>query len=692
MVGETETLVATVTGSAADKSVAWTSSDEAVVTVDADGIVTAVAAGSATITATANADTKKTATVTVTVKEDADPLAAEKAAAALLEDKSVEVAFGKGEDTAVVLAAIKALAEDNDIIQALEESAIEIADGKATVTLAEGITATVTVTEAVDPTKPLVTDKAELEAALASTEVTEITLGANIDLANKGLTLNSTKTLDLAGYTITSTDSNWTIGINTTGSLIIKDTGSNGGISNTTKGGESIRSYGKLTINGGVYTTNEGYAIFMGRATCDVTINGGTFNGWFYSNGTDNGPKLTINDGTFNKQLYLAAANTITNISGGTFTPSDVSQLSAIEIDAGTLNISGGTFTNNIDTSGNISATASNNGSGNFKGVITAIKPSGSKDGAYGSAVEINISGGTFINNTTNGDAIVAANQATDNTETVTKIVVNITGGEITGNVSIYDEPNVTKSVVTVGEGVTINGLITGQTLVTDKAGLEAALLDEAVTEITVSGEIGNAEAYTVYNVDRTVTIQGADGAKVFGTFIVKAEGVTIDNLAIQNKGDLELENGKTESSTNRGGIYVFAENVTLTNNTITNGLGTEAGLSNAIQIMSPTENNPLSSYKITGNKLIGHDNEVTNWSSSGIVIAQGYTPGSIGQYVQAIVATETDYTNLLNKNTFENNKINVTHQDWSKPSDEVVLYPVDEKEEEQHTEPSIEQ
>lgn len=107
---------------------------------------------------------------------------------------------------------------------------------------------------------------------------------------------------------------------------------------------------------------------------------------------------------------------------------------------------------------------------------------------------------------------------------------------------------------------------------------------------------------------------------------------------------------------------------------------------------MSPTANNPLSNYVITGNSLKGHINEVPNWSSSGIVIAQGYTPGSIGQYVQAIVATETDYTNLLNKNTFENNKINVTHQDWSKPSDEVVLYPVDEKEEEQHTEPSIEQ
>src|SRR5699024_1882695 len=202
-----------------------------------------------------------------------------------------------------------------------------------------------------------------------------------------------------------------------------------GGISNTTKGGESIRSYGKLTINGGVYTTNEGYAIFMGRATCDVTINGGTFNGWFYSNGTDNGPKLTINDGTFNKQLYLAAANTITNISGGTFTPSDVSQLSAIEIDAGTLNISGGTFTNNIDTSGNNSATSSKNGFSKIKSVITATKQSGSKNGDYVSTVEIMITVSKYVYNITNGDTIVAATETTDYTDTVTKLVINITVG-----------------------------------------------------------------------------------------------------------------------------------------------------------------------------------------------------------------------------------------------------------------------
>ena len=65
-VGKTLTLTATVTpDNATDKAVAWNSSNAAVATVDANGIVTAKAEGTATITATADG---KTATCTVTVK------------------------------------------------------------------------------------------------------------------------------------------------------------------------------------------------------------------------------------------------------------------------------------------------------------------------------------------------------------------------------------------------------------------------------------------------------------------------------------------------------------------------------------------------------------------------------------------------------------------------------------------------
>ena len=72
----------------------------------------------------------------------------------LINEKSVQVEAGKGEEKAAVLAAIKALDEaatKNTVLAGLTEDAVVIAGGTATVTLAEGVTATVTVTEATDP-------------------------------------------------------------------------------------------------------------------------------------------------------------------------------------------------------------------------------------------------------------------------------------------------------------------------------------------------------------------------------------------------------------------------------------------------------------------------------------------------------------------------------------------------------------
>ena len=74
--GETLTLTATVApANAKDKTVSWTTSNDAVATVDANGVVTAVSAGTATITATATNGTDdtsddKTATCTVTVTQN----------------------------------------------------------------------------------------------------------------------------------------------------------------------------------------------------------------------------------------------------------------------------------------------------------------------------------------------------------------------------------------------------------------------------------------------------------------------------------------------------------------------------------------------------------------------------------------------------------------------------------------------
>ena len=73
-VGATATLNATIAPSNASyKAVGFTSSDDAIATVDDNGLVTAVAAGSAEITVESIADGSKTAVCAVTVTEPVVP-------------------------------------------------------------------------------------------------------------------------------------------------------------------------------------------------------------------------------------------------------------------------------------------------------------------------------------------------------------------------------------------------------------------------------------------------------------------------------------------------------------------------------------------------------------------------------------------------------------------------------------------
>ncbi len=176
--GEAVTLTATVApDNATDKTVTWTSSDPTVATV-ADGVVTAVAAGTATITATATNGTDdtaddKTATCTITVT-DPDQEAAD-AVLALFDALPADITL---EDKAAIEAARaayealtdeqKALVTPEDLakltaaeasLAAAEKAAADQVAADAVVVLFDALPAVADIT---------LEDKAAIEAARAA--------------------------------------------------------------------------------------------------------------------------------------------------------------------------------------------------------------------------------------------------------------------------------------------------------------------------------------------------------------------------------------------------------------------------------------------------------------------------------------------------------------------------------------------
>lgn len=139
-VGNTETLTATVApDNATDKTVTWTSSNPSVATVE-NGVVSAVAPGTAVITVT-TADGTKTATCTVTVTVPVTGVTLSQTQASLY--------YNRTPNTLTLTATV---APDNatnkDVIWTSSDSAVATVDQNGVVTAVDRGTATITITTA----------------------------------------------------------------------------------------------------------------------------------------------------------------------------------------------------------------------------------------------------------------------------------------------------------------------------------------------------------------------------------------------------------------------------------------------------------------------------------------------------------------------------------------------------------------
>jgi LPXTG-motif cell wall-anchored protein len=163
--GKSDTLTATVApANASNKAVSWASSNTSVATVDQNGKVTAVSAGTATITVT-TVDGSKTATCTVTVE---DEIVTVPVTGVSLDKTSLTLTTGKSDTLTATVA--PANASNKAVSWASSNTSVATVDQNGKVTAVSAGTATITVTT-VDGSKTA-TCSVTVELKKAITEIT----------------------------------------------------------------------------------------------------------------------------------------------------------------------------------------------------------------------------------------------------------------------------------------------------------------------------------------------------------------------------------------------------------------------------------------------------------------------------------------------------------------------------------------
>lgn len=306
------------------------------------------------------------------------------------------------------------------------------------------------------------------EAVEAAVDGQTVTVVKDIALDSK-IVISKKITVDLNGKTVTrdmsAVSENFTRNegnlfiVQSAGDLTVKDSVGSGVLTATAPGGNHystdalVLNYGKFALESGTIKAPEQvyYAVGCYGKDSITTINGGVIDAQ-WGNASDggvaigsNGSKsddtygftLTINGGEVKggeQTLYLPGAGK-TTINGGKLTGS----ARGIEIRAGELTITGGEISANAARK--TDAAANNGASGSYTGALVAVKPAGVSASGYVGDIVLNISGGTFTNNS--GDVLTVVHENPSKADAPAQnVTVNVSDGQFTGGFNIGNTIN----------------------------------------------------------------------------------------------------------------------------------------------------------------------------------------------------------------------------------------------------------
>ena len=213
-IGESETLIATITPeNATNQNVTWASSNAAVATVDANGVVTAVAVGTATITVTTE-DGNRTATCVVTVV--AAPISVTNVS---LNRTTATLVIGESETLTATIAPQNAT--NQNVSWSSSNPTVATVNSNGVVTAVAVGTATITVTteDGNRTATCVVTVEEELPTFswLTAPAIDFIVSGNTMEVRVVGASADTFNRLTVNGTEVALTEGRWIVDISTSG-------------------------------------------------------------------------------------------------------------------------------------------------------------------------------------------------------------------------------------------------------------------------------------------------------------------------------------------------------------------------------------------------------------------------------------------------------------------------------------------